>query len=345
MTVRKENSQNQNKQQKKRISRRQFIKSSAAGAAAIYMAPTLTLGADQKSRVVIVKHNGLINADEAVDAKNARISVDKALLELTQKDSIKDAWQNIFPDLKPEDTIGMKVNCINRKCPSHPELTYAIAESLMDSLPVKANNIIIWDRSTAELKKIGYTINESDKGIRCFGTIKKFSGGRWILNQKQDEKGAIGYDKENPIDVGAGVTSHLSRILNECTYQINIPVLKDHRYAGVTLSLKNHFGSIDNPRDCHPNNCDPYTAKINTASVIKDKTKLIICDAAYGVYEGGPRGAPQWKHKSILAAIDPVALDYTGMNIINAKRKENSEDPVTARAVHIKTADALGLGT
>ena len=97
--------------------------------------------------------------------------------------------------------------------------------------------------------------------------------------------------------------------------------------------------------DCHPNHCDPFTAKINAASQIKDKTKLIICDAAYGMYKGGPLGSPQWKHNSILASTDPVALDYTGMQIINDRRKQNNLDPVTAMAVHVKTAQTLGLGT
>ncbi len=82
-----------------------------------------------------------------------------------------------------------------------------------------------------------------------------------------------------------------------------------------------------------------------TISTIKDKTKLIICDAAYGVYKGGPLGAPQWKENAIIASTDPVALDYTGMQIINKKRKENDLDPVTEKAIHVKTAQSMGLGT
>ncbi len=130
-----------------------------------------------------------------------------------------------------------------------------------------------------------------------------------------------------------------------CTYLVNVPVLKDHGKAGITLSFKNHYGTIDNPMDCHSNYCDPFAANINAASQIKDKTKLIICDAAYGIYKGGPLGAPQWKQKSILAASDPVALDFTGMKIINAQRKQHNLEPVTAKAIYLKTAQAMGLGT
>jgi len=336
---------------KQRFTRRQFIKSTAAGVAGIYLAPSLALVADaassgMKSRVVNISHANMINQDDQIIIRNARQTVDQALLMLTQKKNIKDAWMQVFPDLKTKDTIGLKVNGINRKCPTHPQIAYSIANSMIDSLGIDPNNIIIWDRSSSELEKAGYTINESEKNIRCFGTVDSFSIARWILTMKQNEDDGIGYDKKIPIDMGDGQISHLSRILTGmCTYLVNVPVLKDHSEAGVTLSLKNHYGTIDNPRDYHSNFCDPFIGKIYAAPLIRDKTKLIICDAAFGIYDGGPLGAPQWKYNSILASIDPVALDYTGMQIINAERKHNDLDPVTKMAIHIQTAQSMGLGT
>ncbi len=345
------NKKNECKSVKKDLTRRQFIKTTAAGAAAIYAAPSIALGLNSSdgraiSRVASVTHERLFTPDERIDTAHARQSVDAALLALTGKRRIKEAWAQIFPEINSTDTIGLKANCINRKCPSHPEVVYAIAESAIDALEINPNNIIIWDRSTSELKKADYTINLSDKGIRCFGTVESFSIGRWVLNVKQSESEGIGYDQSQPIDIGQGMTSHLSNIITRmCTYLINVPVLKDHRLAGITMSLKNHFGSIDNPRDCHGNYCDPFVANINASDQIRKKTKLIVCDAAYGVYDGGPRGAPQWQPKAIMAATDPVALDFTGMQIINKMRKQNNLAPVTNMAVHVKTAQSLGLGT
>ena len=351
MTANKEDIRNEGTQDNQYLTRRQFIKSTAAGAAAIYLAPSMALGLDtsnntMKSRVVRVRHENLINPDERVNIQHARRSVDQALLMLTQKEGMKDAWAQIFPNLKSEDTIGLKVNCVSGKCPTHPEIAYSLAQSMIDALGINPNNIIIWDRTTSELKKTGYTINQSKKGIRCMGTVESFSVIRWILNADQDESGAIGYDKNLSIDVGEGISTHLSNILTRmCTYLINVPVLKDHELAGITLSLKNHFGTIVNPRDCHPNYCDPFIARLNATPQIRDKTKLVLCDAAFGVYEGGPRGAPQRQPKSALAATDPVALDYTGMQMINSEREKNDLNPVTAMAVHLKTAQALNLGT
>ncbi len=329
------------------FSRRQFIKSTAVGATSVYLAPSFAFTADAGlSRVVNVSHANLIDSDDQINAENARQCVEKALLLLTQKKDIKDSWMKIFPNLQTKDTISLKVNAVNRKCPTHPQTAYSIAQSMIDSLNIDPNGIIIWDRSSSELKKAGYTINESDKGIRCFGTVQHFSGPRWILNKKQDETNGVGYDKEQPIDVGNGKISHLSKILTQMsTYMINVPVLKDHSKAGVTLSLKNHYGTIDNPRDCHAGFCEPFIGKINASPQVKNKTKLIICDAAFGIYEGGPLGAPQWKNNSILASEDPVALDYTCMQILNAQRKKHNEDLILEKAVHVKNAQKLGLGT
>ncbi len=333
---------------KKVITRRQFIKSTAAGTAAIYAAPTVAFGTKGyvKSRVANVSNEDLTGSFGSINKKSARGCTDQALLLLTRKENIKDAWMQLFPNLNTGDTIGIKVNAVSYKCPTHPEIVVAAAQSLSESLGFNPNNIIIWDRADSDLKRAGYELNKSEKGIRCFGTVKRFDWERWMANQGQNEYGGIGYDKEQPVSVGNGKTSLLSKIITRmCTHLINMPVLKHHNLTGVSLSLKNHYGSIDNPKDCHANFCDPHIAKLNAAPQIKNKTRLIICDAAYGLYSGGPMGAPQFKQRSVLAATDPVALDVSGMDIINARRQENGKEPVTNKAVHLQTADRLALGT
>ena len=63
-----------------------------------------------------------------------------------------------------------------------------------------------------------------------------------------------------------------------------------------------------------------------------------------GIYDGGPRGNPQWINRQLLASLDPVAHDYTGMLVIDKKRSENGLSPIVGEAVHIQTASKLGLG-
>ena len=52
--------------------------------------------------------------------------------------------------------------------------------------------------------------------------------------------------------------------------------------------------------------------------------RLCICDATTAMYEGGPGYKPEhsWKENALLVSQDPVALDYTGWQIIERKRAE-----------------------
>jgi uncharacterized protein (DUF362 family) len=310
------------------------MKTTAISTAVAYFAPDVILGigdvlaAESKSRVVLSSHSQIVDASEQINSKIVRTVVDETLIALTNTISIQDAWAQVFPDLQSTDVIGIKVNCINRRLSSHPEVVYAIAQSLGESLGISPNNIIIWDRTSRELKWAKYTHNMGDKDVRCLGTSDK-----------------IGYDKSFAVDVGNGRQVHLSNILTRmCTYLINVPVLKDHNTAGVTLSLKNHYGSIDRPGSCHGERCDPYIANLNNTPQIKNKTKLIVCDALFGIYKGGPQGSPQWINRQILASTDPVALDYIGMTLIDQQRSERNMTSASKGTKYLRTAAELRLG-
>jgi uncharacterized protein (DUF362 family) len=105
---------------------------------------------------------------------------------------------------------------------------------------------------------------------------------------------------------------------------INLPVLKDHDGAGVTIALKNMYGVIHNPNKYHPDGCNPYIADLNMLPEIRSKMRLTICDATTAIYEGGPGYKPEhsWNANTLLVSTDPVALDHTGWQMIERKRAE-----------------------
>ncbi|MBM4079531.1 MAG: DUF362 domain-containing protein, partial [Planctomycetes bacterium] len=96
-------------------------------------------------------------------------------------------------------------------------------------------------------------------------------------------------------------------------------------------------------------NCDPYVADICAHPVIKDKLRLVVCDAIRAQYNGGPAYAPQWawKHNGLLFSRDPVAIDRIGAQIIEEKRKASGMPPLKQAGrepKYIETAAKLGLG-
>ncbi|MFC1713076.1 DUF362 domain-containing protein [Candidatus Poribacteria bacterium] len=293
----------------KSISRRDFLKnlalagvsiSSLAGCAVSKDASPPVSVDDGKSKVILVRSDSLTQAgspDQAV----VRRMLDAAVPQALGVASADAAWRMLF---KPNDTVGIKVNCIASRIPSSPQLAYAIADSLT-AAGVPAEQIIIWDREDRELALSGYTINMDGPGVRCYGT-----------------KPGVGYGKE--LIKARSVGSRLSKILSrQCTATVNVPVLKDHNIAGFTLGLKNYFGAIENPNKFHGNNCDPYVADLYMAPQIREKNKLVICDAINVLYEGGPTSYnPRytWRYNGLIIGTDPVAVDQIGLMLLEEKR-------------------------
>jgi len=110
------------------------------------------------------------------------------------------------------------------------------------------------------------------------------------------------------------VARFLSKEVNKL---INLPVLKDHQSAGVTLALKNlSHGLVNNVARSHSsstlNACGAFIPAVVSLPMIREKAVLHILDGIKALYHGGP-GIPNpkfvWEHKTMYFATDPVALD------------------------------------
>ena len=137
-------------------------------------------------------------------------------------------------------------------------------------------------------------------------------------------------------------------VTQQITKLINVPILKNHGGAGVTLALKNYaFGCFQHTGSAHDNNGDPYIPAMCSNPVIRNKTVLTILDGLKGQYEAGPGGNPQfqWAQNSILMGTDMVAIDFLGAGLINQARQSNSKGPISnSKISHIFTAAQIGLG-
>jgi uncharacterized protein (DUF362 family) len=294
-------------------SRRDFFTQCLAGAVACgtgaaIRAPSQTALAP-KSRVVVAHDPDLRDVRTAVDPNRLLALLDRAMLALFgsaratagSKDGIAAAWHSI---VGPDDTVGLKVNTLGgRGISTHVELVAAICDRLQRAR-VNPANIIVWDRDTEEMERVGFRIAIGGNRVQCYGTDR------------------AGYQDE--LSTWGSVGSRLSKILTRSTVLINLPVLKDHDGAGVTIALKNMYGAIHNPNKYHPNGCDPYVADLNMLPEIRSRLKLVICDATTAMYEGGPGFKPEhsWNPNSLLVSQDPVALDSIGWQMIERKRAE-----------------------
>jgi len=250
--------------------------------------------------VVISRDPQLRKPGAGMDSDRLLKLVDRAVQAFYGRENASEAWKLVA---RPGEVVGLKVNCLAGKgISTSVPLVEAIAERLQQ---VGVRDIVIWDRLNSDLESARFRINEKGPGVRCFGND------------------TLGYEDELVTFGSAG--SLLSRTLTQvCDAVINLPVLKDHGIAGVTMALKNVFGAIHNPNKYHLSVGDPYVADVNMLPPLRQKVRLHICDATTAQYEGGPSFMPQWTwaYNGLLVARDPVALDQTGWQIIERKRAE-----------------------
>ena len=304
-------------------SRRDFLKNCLAGGVVLGARNKIRLlgiaehaSLPLKSRVAIARDPMLRGAGTTVDSGRMLSLLDRSMQTLFELDHPSEPWKKL---VRPGEKVGIKVNALGgRGLSSNLQLVEAICERLQEA-GIKASDIVIWDRDTDELGHVGFHVVTEGNRVQCFGSDR------------------VGYEDE--LATYGSVGSRLSRILTQrCDAIVNVPVLKDHDGAGVTIALKNMYGVIHNPNKYHPNGCNPYIADLNMLPAIRTKVRLTICDATTACFEGGPGFKPQysWKENALIASQDPVALDYTGWRIIERKRAEKGLKTLEAdkRAPH-----------
>jgi uncharacterized protein (DUF362 family) len=95
---------------------------------------------------------------------------------------------------------------------------------------------------------------------------------------------------------------------------INIPVAKSHSATGVSLGLKGLMGMIWDRESFH-SQYNINQAIGDLATVIKPQ--LTILDATRALASGGPGGPGEVKKPNlIVAGVDPVAVDSYGVSIV-----------------------------
>ncbi len=271
--------------------------------------------AAETSRVVVVRH-GAVWTGDAPDSTIVLQMLDDGLRTLTGTGDPLAVWRTLFD---PEERVLLKVNCISYGGPTQPAVTYAVAQRLQDA-GLRAENVLIFDRTDHELEAAGYSLNDGGPGVQCHGS--RGQGSEVVLSQAR-----VRFFQE----------------IDTCDAIVNLPTPKQHGGAGISVALKNHYGSVNRPGELHGDWCDPAIAELNAQSNIQAKTRLVV-GAALNV---SPRdwNRPVREH-ALLLSFDPVALDTVARDILVRRRQAAGLDTgyLIDGARHLRTAQVLQLG-
>ncbi len=193
----------------------------------------------------------------------------RGLCSLTGKTNVLNAWQDLLVGYQPGHKIAIKLNMnsYDYNCNQTCEMAYAVIESL---------------------KVFGVATDD----MKVFDVVRRWPTywrDRWnsdveLINQDNNE-----WDDNATIYFPAISTTHrFPSVLSQADHLINVGLQKGHK-SYVTASMKNHFGSQEDPVDLHISRFDNICT-LAAAGHIVGKTRLIVIEGNYMTWhhEGHP---------------------------------------------------------
>ncbi|MFO0666638.1 MAG: DUF362 domain-containing protein [Polyangiaceae bacterium] len=318
------------------------------------------------ARVVEVAHAGAI-VDRKIQEGPVRAMLSSGMMALTGAASVGGAFSSFF---SPNDVVGIKVNPTG-----YPAVFSQIAtvRAIVDGLlaaGVAPSRIVVFDRYRDSFEAVGYPAY-LPQGVRF-----AWSGPGYM----NDQTGIDGYDTAHFVDIprvypGDDVSdphkrrSYLCNIVaKDVTKVINVPNLKDHTSAGLTMALKNMtYGLVNNVSRTHVDQetwTRDFIPVVASMPALRQKVVLHIADALVACYDGGPSpdhpNFSVFEYGALFFATDPVAMDRIGLSILDAERtrrglprvadcglklENRGHEAFNARQPdHIEACAAAGLG-
>ena len=261
-----------------------------------------------------------------------------------------------------EKTLAIKKNNNYGIAETNPHLVLAVLRQLVNVVGVDAQDIYIgdplkhvyqhcYDLWTAEFP----TINVLDNSLSRLGRLKVVKTAKPFI--KYSDRGAVMFtgDWSNPLTGAPTEEDYYCTVAELCNYLINIPTMKGHKRAGITMFAKNHFGSHmrTNAVHLHGGLVDPTETGAYaryTRNQYRVQVDLMGHDNHYkkglfylldALYSGSEATDPPRKFKmapfnndwtsSIFLSFDPVAIESVGYDFLRTEYHEGSAYPYPAK--------------
>jgi hypothetical protein len=260
-----------------------------------------------------------------------------------------------------------------------PQVALAMVRQLVRKANVRETDVIVYDARRdiypALLKKIWTEFPDvrfvqwkapaSPQPVNPhYGDYRGLEGAKWVEG--------IGYSVNQDEYYDAKL---IPQQIKDATYIVNVALLKAHSYpyasaeggdegqTGVTMTGKNHFGSIKGTPELHgaintnrQGTPHAYSPIVDLAASpnLGAKTILFVLDGLYCARRHQsyplhfpnppfnnrmvPYENPEWP-SSILASMDGVALDSVGLDILYSQTKNNEDEHGRPRIMIRENAD------
>ena len=283
---------------------------------------------------------------------------------LTGERELVQAWRKLIP-YQAGQSVVIKVNFNNTETCSdasnqmdaYPETVNAIVEGLT-VIGVPAN--LIWVADPSRAIPIRFIEKIQNANVSYYASLAVCN-----TNSYSTDYVAEASSDASPTTHPSGNIVRPAKVLVDADHLINVPLLKGHGFAGITLGLKNHYGSVifrGNNQWASRSEMHPYTnesinpdptksivSDINNNPHIRNKTRLIVGDGLFGNAFDNTSPPEKWSiwgnsdSNILFFGTDPIATDSVMCDYINEERVQNQWPPATHAS--LQYGQELGLGT
>jgi len=310
--------------------------------------------------------------DAHTNQKVVHSMTSRLLQNLTGRKHDRQAWDALFRSFnnahkagssgyRPGERIAIKINCNQDRSPEwgtmasdsapsgaargggpprvaqnglpSPHAVVALVTELIEMAGVRGEDIMIYDATG--IRNIGQPIYTRIRANSHpeFQAVKFLVGADYNLGGRMSPTP----DMMHPIQFSKGEVpiGYLPRQVTEAKYMINMALLRPHGMAGVTLTAKNHFGSVHFPNDggwspralhssvLRTQRMGSYNALVDLVGHrhLGGKTMLYLLDGLYTA-EHNEGSVFRWASfdghwaSSMLISQDPVAIDSVALDIL-----------------------------
>ena len=288
--------------------------------------------------------------DANTDQRVVDQMVSDSLQSLTGEATDQQAWEMLFRDFnrtrnlgdagyQPGEKIAIKINANQDRDPQwvtgkglpSPHVVYAVLAQLVGTAGVAAQDITVYDATGG--RSIGAPIVDKVRANPSLRAVQFVVGmdrvGAGLTTASPDLNAAVHF-------AGPGMDpAYLPRTVTESKYLINLALFRAHFMLGVTLTAKNHFGSVYfkksgtfSPSTLHgcgmkvnPEGSYNCLVELMGHKQLGGKTLLYMLDGLYPAKhnEGGVIRFASFGNNwaaSVFASQDPVAIDSVGLDFL-----------------------------
>ncbi len=274
------------------------------------------------------------------------------LKALTGAATAPEAWQKVFSHYNSThargsagyqtgETIAIKINCnnsyegytdVDNHANASPQAVLSMLRQLVNQAGVPQDKIVVYEAIRWVPNCIYTPCNAEFPNVRWMDSGGTVSNGRQPVNWQTN---VLTYSGTSYFG------RNLPQLVHQATYLINMSIFKGHWRAGVTLTAKNHFGTINlaNRDSAHSLNIQSWELGMNKYHPFVDligsqhlggKTILFMIDGLYGTREvqssvdntadslWNNLFAGGWS-ASMFMSLDPIAIDSVGLDFLRSE--------------------------